>query len=202
MTDEFYYTADKSHLPDPNECNIELSLEPATFTLYDRFTMTATVTDEEGNPVPGIKVLFEVLDSNGEAVDTFFSNGYTGLWNVTKADGTTAIGHSAYPDNESFFPAGKYDVKATILDTNISVRKQFEYALKELHLPTSLQRIEAEAFANMPCQAVYVPENCESIGEHAFQGCEDLIYIRVPAGVTIADNAFEGCNDALIIDRK
>ena len=202
MTDAFYYTADKSHLPDPNECNIELSLEPATFTLYDRFTMTATVTDEEGNPVPGIKVLFEVLDSNGEAVDTFFSNGYTGLWNVTKADGTTAIGHSAYPDNESFFPAGKYDVKATILDTNKSVRKQFEYALKELHLPTSLQRIEAEAFANMPCQAVYVPENCESIGEHAFQGCEDLIYIRVPAGVTIADNAFEGCNDALIIDRK
>ena len=202
MTNAFYYTADKSHLPDPDECSVELSLAPATFTLYDRFVMTATVTDEEGNPVSGIKVLFEVLDSNGEVVDTFFGNGNTGLWNVTKANGITAIDYSANPDSECFFPAGKYEVRATILGTTKSVMKQFEYVLKELHLPASLQRIEAEAFAGMPCQAVYVPETCESIGEHAFQECKDLIYIRVPTGAAIAENAFEGCNEALMIDRK
>ena len=63
-----------------------------------------------------------------------------------------------------------------------------------LVLPALLTDIEAEAFAGIGAQCVYIPDSAQSIGDHAFAGCAQLREIHIPAAVTaIADNALEGC---------
>ena len=63
-----------------------------------------------------------------------------------------------------------------------------------LVLPALLTDIEAEAFAGIGAQCVYIPDSAQSIGDHAFAGCGQLREIHIPAAVTsIADNALEGC---------
>ena len=70
-----------------------------------------------------------------------------------------------------------------------------------LRLPSALREIEREAFANLACEAVIIPNGCTTIGEYAFSGCKDLVYVRIPASVTEwPENAFNGCNEALVID--
>ena len=70
-----------------------------------------------------------------------------------------------------------------------------------VRLPEGLRRIEEEAFSNLTCQAVIIPDGCTCIGEHSFAGCSSLTYIRIPSSVTgWDDNVFEGCSDNLIID--
>lgn len=69
-----------------------------------------------------------------------------------------------------------------------------------LYLPSMLTTIEDEAFENLACEAVIVPNGCISIGSHAFRNCKNLKYIRVPANIEIAPDAFEGC-DNIVIDR-
>ena len=72
--------------------------------------------------------------------------------------------------------------------------------LSLLQLPTSLTEIEEEAFAGLPCQAVIVPKGCVTIGDRAFAGCTELLYIFLPDSVTdISADAFEGC-DKLVLD--
>ena len=70
-----------------------------------------------------------------------------------------------------------------------------------LNIPSSLNTIEEETFTNISSQAVIIPEGCTSIGERAFAGCTNLLYVRIPASVTsYPANAFEGCNENLVID--
>lgn len=70
-----------------------------------------------------------------------------------------------------------------------------------LTLLSSIIAIEEEAFANLSCQAVIIPKGCTSIGERAFAGCSNLIYVKIPASATsYPDNAFEGCNENLVIE--
>lgn len=77
-------------------------------------------------------------------------------------------------------------------------------ALKDMsvmRLPNMLAAIEDEAFSNLACQAIIISENCTTIGEYAFAGCTDLLYVRIPDSVTsYPANAFEGCNANLVID--
>ena len=73
--------------------------------------------------------------------------------------------------------------------------------MKTLKLPSALKQIESEAFSNLTCQAVIIPDGCVSIGSRAFADCKNLIYVRIPASVTsVAEDAFAGC-DQIIIDR-
>ena len=61
-------------------------------------------------------------------------------------------------------------------------------------LPAQLKEIDEEAFMNLPCEGVIVPDGCTSIGSKAFAGCDRLIYVKIPASVKyIAKDAFEGC---------
>lgn len=122
-TDVFYYTADRSHLPDPSECRIQLSLNTATLTLNQKFVMTAKVTDKNGTPVNGIKVGFSIHDLNGNYTN-FFTN-YSMIWNVTTGEGTCAIG--SIRDESSQFQSGQYVVHAVILDTGIADYQIFEF---------------------------------------------------------------------------
>lgn len=74
--------------------------------------------------------------------------------------------------------------------------------LDVLRLPRHLKTIEPEAFYGLNCEAVILPDGCETIGAKAFSDCKKLIYVFIPASVVhIADNAFDGCGD-LLIDRQ
>ena len=63
--------------------------------------------------------------------------------------------------------------------------------MKVLYLPTGLQEIEEEAFADGTFTAVIVPDGCEIIKGKAFAGCTDLTYVCVPASTIIEEDAFE-----------
>lgn len=66
-------------------------------------------------------------------------------------------------------------------------------------LPSSLTRIEEEAFLALPVTVVSCPNGLQSIGARAFAGCTAFCQIRIPASVTfIADNAFDGCTQLII----
>ena len=72
-----------------------------------------------------------------------------------------------------------------------------------MRLPGGLGIIEDEAFSNLACQAVMIPEGCTAIGSYAFAGCAGLLYVRIPASVTSCPgDAFEGCHENLVIDRS
>ena len=67
-------------------------------------------------------------------------------------------------------------------------------AMYTLLLPDALTNICEGAFKGIGCQAVIVPDGCQSIGAHAFAECKQLIYIYIPASViSIAPDAFDGC---------
>lgn len=73
--------------------------------------------------------------------------------------------------------------------------------LDTIYLPQNLTKIENEAFAGIASQAVIIPDGCAFIGEHAFIGCPNLLYVKIPATVKFfPENAFERCNERLIID--
>jgi len=120
----FYYTADKSNLPDPSTCRIELTLNTDSFGLNELFKITATVKDKDGNPAKGVKVGFAVLDHDRNLSGFYYPSDW--LWNITRNDGTCAIGsvRSQYTDE---FPAGNYIACIFIVDTEIVAEKQFEF---------------------------------------------------------------------------
>ncbi len=68
-----------------------------------------------------------------------------------------------------------------------------------LRLPDSLTGIEAEAFQNLVCGAILIPDGCTFIGSRAFADCPRLVYVRVPASIIfIAEDSFTGCDQAII----
>ncbi len=73
--------------------------------------------------------------------------------------------------------------------------------LSVMKLPPAIKTIDEEAFTNLTCQAIIIPDACATIGEKAFSECKNLLYIIIPSGVKdYPDNAFEGCNENLVID--
>lgn len=102
-------------------------------------------------------------------------------------------GSATYTSNEFKNDAFSVQTKSIVIPAlqNISV----------MRLSNMLNTIEDEAFSNLACQAIIIPENCTTIGEHAFASCENLLYVRIPSTVTsYPANAFEGCNENLVID--
>ena len=74
-------------------------------------------------------------------------------------------------------------------------------SISVLRLPNMLETIDEEAFTNLSCYAVIIPDGCTAIGERAFYGCENLLYVRLPSSLmSFPDSAFEGCNPDLVFD--
>ncbi len=73
--------------------------------------------------------------------------------------------------------------------------------LSVVRLPYYLCQINEEAFGNLSCEAIIVPNACTSIGRYAFRNCLNLKYIRIPVATTVADNVFEGCKN-VVVDRS
>ena len=64
-------------------------------------------------------------------------------------------------------------------------------------LPTDLTEIEEEAFEGIDAGFVYVPDNCEKIGAHAFRD-SNIRQIRIPADCEIGDDILAGCEDVMV----
>ena len=94
---------------------------------------------------------------------------------------------------------------ATITVTARNSGKTAKFTVTVIHsvlldLPSSLKRIEEEAFAGVSAGEIRIPDGCTSIGARAFAGCENLYEVTIPASVTeIADDAFDGCSGVNII---
>ncbi len=76
-------------------------------------------------------------------------------------------------------------------------------ALKDMsviYLPAVLREIGNEAFVNLSCEAIIIPNTCISVGNRAFQDCKKLRYIRIPLSLDIPADVFAGCNN-IVIDR-
>ena len=71
-----------------------------------------------------------------------------------------------------------------------------------LKLPSDLTVIEMEAFSNLNCEMVIIPDACSEIEDYAFAGCSRLRYVSLP--VTLKDkippHVFEGCSEELEIE--
>ena len=67
-----------------------------------------------------------------------------------------------------------------------------------INLPIMLTEIEDEAFKNIDCEAVIIPNNCTSIGKDAFANCENLLYVKAPSWIDIDPDAFAGCEDVVV----
>ncbi len=84
---------------------------------------------------------------------------------------------------------------------NAVIREVFCEPLKDLStliIPEDVQIIEEGAFANLPCEAVIIPDGCVSLGSRAFYHCTNLKYVRLPRGIQLADDTvFEGCSNVI-----
>ena len=199
-TPVFHYTADKSNIPNPSGCNVSLSLNSTVFTLNERIKMTATVKDQDGNAANGIKVVYQIFDMQYNNTN-MLGGKYTGIYDLTYGDGTCTVSIARGEKPDRYIHPGKYIVRATIYETGVYDEQTFDFKMNEMHLPSSLQTIESEAFSNLSSQAVYIPSGCTSIGEYAFRGCHNLLYVWIPSSVeSYPANAFDDCNENLIIE--
>lgn len=70
----------------------------------------------------------------------------------------------------------------------------------DLVLPSMLEGIESEAFADGAFGSVYCPETVKAIGARAFADCAALREVAIAAAdVQIDAEAFDGCGEIVII---
>lgn len=71
----------------------------------------------------------------------------------------------------------------------------------QLRIPDSVTVIEAEAFAGITAEVVFLPGGSLSIGSRVFADCPNLKYIVIPsqAAVSAAEDAYDGCSAEIII---
>jgi len=89
-----------------------------------------------------------------------------------------------------------YDLRSNTISGTLSPELQ---DVLTMYLPEGVQEIEANAFEGVGCEAVIVPEGCETIGSRAFSDCENLIYVQLPGSLlSVAEDAFEGSDLAAV----
>ena len=87
--------------------------------------------------------------------------------------------------------------------TEISMRRVDESSLigafqgvdaNEIYMPDTINFIDGSSFSGTNISEINIPKNVEKIGEHAFEGCRNLISVEIPEGVLfVGSNAFANC---------
>lgn len=103
--------------------------------------------------------------------------------------------------------------RSYVLPNTIEVIRKYAFALNEVYtitLPSSLKRVEYEAFYNTPIAIVRIPASVEEIGEYAFGGtwdtcpdCDDYVWARYPQKYEVeSGNQFYSAVDGLLYDKQ
>lgn len=127
-------------------------------------------------------------------------------WKVDKAGTLTISGtgdmYDYYPDNNNYLtsPWISFDVKK--IDVQEGITSIGAYALcqlktvTEVSLPSTLTTIGRNALYNIGVSSLVIPGKVVSIGDFAFNGCDNLKTITLPAGLQNIGVCFIEC-DAL-----
>ncbi len=139
----------------------------------------------------------------GDQVFDFCSS----LTSITIPHSVTSIGLAAFSEQTSvkdvfFLGAEEQWKKIAIDEDNDGLKKAAFHCWSLLKLPSELTVITREAFSNLHCQMIFVPDSCIAIEEYAFAGCSILRNVSIPARLKdeVPENAFAGCNEDLIIE--
>ena len=114
--------------------------------------------------------------------------GCSGLRSVTVCSDKLSLSN-AFPDSKSVEKLVYGEGCAKAVSTGLT-------SVSEVSLPTSLQTIDASAFANFTnLETITIPKSVTSIGPSAFSGCSGLITLIIPKDVNnIGNKAFTGCS--------
>ncbi len=149
--------------------------------------------DRNHYPSPDAEV---IVQKGGAITVSFDSAGGSEIASATVAAYGDIVGSPAIqPEFEGatflgwYLNRKAYDFKAPVMG-NITLTAA--WAPTAFILPNSTKAIGASAFKGLPAKAIGIPYGCASIGENAFQGCQNLTVIVIPASVTtdIPDTAF------------
>ena len=93
-----------------------------------------------------------------------------------------------------------------VQDRNAVIRAEFAdlptaFGTSDVILPSRLTAIGADAFAATAAKIVQVPDECRSIGAHAFRDSAALREIRIPAGCALGEDVFTGCPLVFVFGR-
>jgi hypothetical protein len=105
----------------------------------------------------------------------------------------TAIGQSAF--------ANCVNLKELKLPDSVTVIQKSAFmngrSLQKVILPAGVTRIEEATFANCPALApagMKIGKQVEYIGPHAFNDCEGLKGVKIPASAEVDPEAFSNCS--------
>lgn len=169
-------------------------------TALTRVSLSRGMTDIANRMFSGCSSLRSIaVTDNITRIGDYAFSGCSSLSSVTLLDSVNEIGTAAIAGNAVIYCnpgsyaeewARKNGVKCTYLPVEIN---------SAFALPQSLKAIEAEAFANLPIEAVIIPEGCERLGSRVFAGCENLRRIDIPSSVNrIAEDAFDGLDGTVL----
>ncbi len=111
------------------------------------------------------------------------------------ADGTAEIKQYSGSDTVVDVPAELDGKKVTSIGA-VFAPYNYNGSLTEVHLPSTLKNIGAEAFANCDkLETIVIPDSVESIGGSAFWCCSKLKKVKLPDSVReLGAGAFAGCS--------
>ena len=144
---------------------------------------------------------------NGTTGDTIDGGkcGDNAFWKLDKNYTLTIYGTGAmydyYPDNNNYLtsPWISFDVKK--IDVQEGITSIGAYALcqlktvTEVSLPSTLTTIGRNALYNIGVSSLVIPGKVVSIGDFAFNGCNNLKTITLPAGLQNIGVCFIECDD-------
>ena len=161
---------------------------------------TETTGTVSFTPTKGTKVSFYMHSEDSDGVKGWASVEPLSLFCASNTHNISIIPLVSPTDVETGLSEGQYCAICgkTIIEQRIIPALN---NMTTLRLPSSLQSIETEAFTNLACHAIIIPDGCTSIGEKAFADCHNLIYVKIPSSIkNYPESTFESCNDNLVID--
>lgn len=136
--------------------------------------------------------LESVRISNGvKKIEANVFAGCKNLTNVVIPESVTSIDRSVFMDCEK--------LKEVVLPRNITriPISMFEgcSSLTSYSIPGNIEKIENSAFSNSGLKSIIIPLGVKSIGDAAFQKCQNLTSVTIPSSVeSFGDFIFTFCN--------
>ena len=123
---------------------------------------------------------------------SYWENYSNQIRTVVIGDGVTSIPSYAFNNLHKLerisIPEGITCIRDSFKDTD---------ALKEIKLPSTLDRIENSAFENSGLESIIIPEGVTSLSDKSFYGCKNLKSVQLPSTLR---NLYEGYTFAYCIN--